>query len=165
LHLGPTEGRAEWDDEQEAFRLMLSFGPNGQGQRSQATVDQELVGSPEYRELETAAAALSALGAPPFRVTAEGDIATAASWSDLLDKSMALARKGLAVQRYKGLGEMNPEQLWQTTMNPESRTLLRVRVEDAVAAEQIFTTLMGDQVEPRRLFIERHAPEASNLDI
>ncbi|MBZ0160757.1 DNA topoisomerase (ATP-hydrolyzing) subunit B [Candidatus Methylomirabilis sp.] len=165
VRLGLAEGRVEWDEEQEAYRLFLGFGPNGQGQRSQATVDQELVGSPEYRELEAAAVALNALGPPPFRVVAEGDIAPAESWNDLLDKSMALARKGLAIQRYKGLGEMNPEQLWQTTMNPESRTLLRVRVEDAVAAEQIFTTLMGDQVEPRRLFIERHAPEASNLDI
>ncbi|CBE70019.1 MAG: DNA topoisomerase (ATP-hydrolyzing) subunit B [Candidatus Methylomirabilis oxygeniifera] len=163
--LGPAEGRAEWDEEQEAYRLILSFGSNGKGQRGVTTIDQTLVGSPEYRELEGAAAALSGLGEPPFKIAADGDITPAESWSDLLDKSMTLARKGLTIQRYKGLGEMNPEQLWQTTMNPESRTLLRVAVEDAVAAEQIFTTLMGDQVEPRRLFIERHALEASNLDI
>lgn len=163
--LGPAEGRAEWDEEQEAYRLILSFGGNGKGQRGVTTIDQTLVGSPEYRELEGAAAALSGLGEPPFQIAADGDITAAESWSDLLDKSMTLARRGLAIQRYKGLGEMNPEQLWQTTMNPESRTLLRVAVEDAVAAEQIFTTLMGDQVEPRRLFIERHALEASNLDI
>jgi len=163
--LGFAEGRVEWDEEQEAYRLILSFGSNGKGQRSVTAVDHELIGSPEYRELEGAAAALVGLGAPPFKVTAESVTADAASWSDLLDQSLALARKGLAIQRYKGLGEMNPEQLWQTTMNPESRTLLRVAVEDAVAAEQIFTTLMGDQVEPRRLFIERHALEASNLDI
>lgn len=163
--LGPAEGRAEWDEEQAAHRIVVSLGGNGQGRRSVTTIDHALVGSPEYRELESAAAALSGLGASPFRVAAEGDAIATESWSDLLDKSMALARKGLAIQRYKGLGEMNPEQLWQTTMNPESRTLLRVAVEDAVAAEQIFTTLMGDQVEPRRHFIERHALEASNLDI
>jgi len=160
-----AEGRLEWDDEQEAYRIVLSFGGNGQDQRRSAVIDTGLVGSPEYRELEAAAAALSGLGTPPFTVAAEGDNVSAKSWGELLGCCMELAKKGLAIQRYKGLGEMNPEQLWQTTMNPDTRTLLQVKVEDAVAAEQIFTTLMGDKVEPRRQFIERHALEVSNLDI
>ena len=87
------------------------------------------------------------------------------SLDELVDYFIAAGKKGIAINRYKGLGEMNPEQLWETTMNPEVRTLLQVRAEDHTEADLMFTTLMGDQVEPRRKFIEDNALDVKNLDV
>ncbi|MDP7384504.1 MAG: DNA gyrase subunit B, partial [Nitrospinota bacterium] len=102
---------------------------------------------------------------PPFVVKGNGDDVSLNRGEDLLDHFRAFSQRGLTIQRYKGLGEMNPEQLWETTMDPEQRTMRHVEVDDPSLADDRFSTLMGDAVDPRREFIESHAPEVRNLDI
>jgi DNA gyrase subunit B len=159
----PLNYAAEDDSEHNARRLVFVTKTNGTGMRT--VIDTEFCLSPEFEELRRLAAELRAAGVPPFTLTAGDRVLTAATLREVVDDIVHGARKGLDIQRYKGLGEMNPEQLWQTTMNPETRTLLQVRLADAYTADQIFSTLMGDEVEPRRKFIETHALAVKNLDI
>jgi DNA gyrase subunit B len=105
------------------------------------------------------------VGQPPFTLHLGQRKADAISYEDLRTQIVELAKEGIQLQRFKGLGEMNPDQLWETTMNPMSRTLQLVGMEDAMAAEEVFTMLMGDKVEPRREFIEKNAREVRFLDV
>ena len=151
------------DPDTETPTLRFSVGSNGSGKW--ALVDHELLTQYEYRQMAKAYETLSSFGLAPYVVQHGEETAMFARIDDLLDHVYKLAEKGLSIQRYKGLGEMNPEQLWETTMNPETRRLLQVTIADGVEAEYLFTTLMGDQVDPRREFIERNALEVKNLDI
>ncbi len=128
-------------------------------------VTHDLVGSADFRELQKLAPSAIGLGRAPYKLKAKGQEQELRSTADLVRTILDLGKQGLAIQRYKGLGEMNPGQLWETTMNPEARTLLRVKLEDVTGVDEIFTILMGDEVEPRRNFIQTHALEVRNLDV
>ncbi len=121
--------------------------------------------SADYAPLAAAARSLAGLLQPGARIQRGNKSAAAANFAEAERWLLDEAKKGRTIQRFKGLGEMNPEQLWETTVNPDTRRLLQVRIEDAVAADQIFSTLMGDIVEPRRAFIENNALRVSNLDV
>jgi len=160
----PAEFGVEADTEHGAFRVRCSSRRNGLA--IETSIDRDLFNAPEFQDLRTLARSLKDAGEPPFTLKdGNGNETEAPTFKDLMDRILEIGKKGLGIQRYKGLGEMNPEQLWETTMDPAKRILLQVKVEDAVAADEIFTKLMGDVVEPRREFIERHALEVSNLDI
>jgi DNA gyrase subunit B len=122
--------------------------------------------SGDYQQLIGRYAALTELaGVPPFQLRLRDEPAAADTFDDLRASVLTLSQKGIEVGRFKGLGEMNAEQLWETTMDPGKRLLMRVEVEDASAADRMFSMLMGDQVEPRREFIEQNAKDVKFLDV
>jgi DNA gyrase subunit B len=130
------------------------------------TVPAELLASPVYDHLKKAYARLvEIVGSPPFAIALGKKTRTPATFGALRHESLELAKEGIQVSRFKGLGEMDPEDLWKTTMDPSTRMLIRVEVEDAAAADLIFSMLMGDQVEPRREFIEQNAKDVRFLDV
>jgi DNA gyrase subunit B len=128
-------------------------------------IDWNLASYVEFQKAVELHMALEDSLAAPFVSGQNGTQEEIPTREALLEKVLAAAKKDLSIQRYKGLGEMNPEQLWETTMNPEKRTLLEVRIDDAVETDEIFTVLMGDAVEPRRKFIEDNALDVRNLDV
>ncbi len=145
------------DEEHGLSEIEVKLESNG----ATVLIDWDLATHVEFQRAIELYKTLTSLHVAPFSV---GDMELA-SRDELLEYILAQGKKDVHIQRYKGLGEMNPEQLWETTMNPEVRTLLQVRVDDAVETDQIFTVLMGDQVEPRRKFIEDNALDVKNLDI
>ncbi len=135
------------------------------GTTSESHIDADFIASREYGELRALGARMEKLFTREVQVHRDDKSLVVASFDAALEWLMSEARRGQAIQRYKGLGEMNPEQLWETTMDPGARRLLKVNMEDAVAADEVFSMLMGDEVEPRREFIEKNALDVANLDV
>ncbi len=148
------------DAEHGLLEIDIAY-PNGQSIK----IDWNLASLVEFQKALDLKKSLELDFPGPFVLGENGKSETLQSREELLEKVMAMAKKDLTIQRYKGLGEMNPEQLWETTMDPEKRTMLQVRIEDAIETDSIFTVLMGDQVEPRRKFIEDNALDVKNLDV
>jgi len=158
--LSGTKFSLDADAEHGGFKIRVPASPGGV--RKQTVIDFDFMKSSEYAEL---AKTKSKLGEPPWALEDSKDRAEIVRIEELVAAVDRQGRKGLLIQRYKGLGEMNPQQLWETTMDPDKRTLLQVRVDDTVEADKIFTVLMGDLVEPRREFIEQNALNVRNLDV
>ena len=161
-------GELAWSAEPElsgnGFKLVAKTRRAGQTLRS--ALDASVSGSGEFKKMIRLAAELAELGPAPYSLT-QGDreAETFVLITSLLGRILEIANKGLSIQRYKGLGEMNPDQLAETTMMSENRNLVQIRVEDGIEADDVFTTLMGDIVEPRRRFIEDNALSVANLDV
>ena len=153
-----AEGKVVFDEEHSLYEIQFG-APHNQ------KINWALASNADYKRMRALAKQIEEFNKPPFTIAKNGDKASKETAQDVLRYVMEDAKKDFTITRFKGLGEMNPEQLWATTMNAETRTLLKVKLEDVVEAEKIFTTLMGENVEDRRKFIEENALEVVNLDI
>src|SRR5215469_8076665 len=153
---------SELKREEEHSAWMATFRDPTNAERA---INTELAAQPEYKRVRSLARQAAKFNKPPFVVAKDSQRETIGGWRDLLNHVKNEGTREVNVQRYKGLGEMNAEQLWETTMNAETRTLLKVSLEDLVQSDQIFTTLMGEDVESRRKFIEENALDVRNLDV
>jgi DNA gyrase subunit B len=162
LTAAKVTARIEREEEHEAWKVIYQDPMN-----AERGVTVDLVLQPEFRRMRTIARQVSKFNRPPFKILKEGkaEAETKAGWRELLEHVKSEGMREVSIQRYKGLGEMNAEQLWATTMNAETRTLLKVDLHDLAETETIFSTLMGEDVESRRKFIEENALDVRNLDV
>ena len=160
LKAAKIEAQLKLEEEHSSWMVVYKDPTN-----AERAINVELAGQPEYRRLRTIARQIAKFNVPPFVAARENNRETLADWRSLLAWVKNEGSREVSIQRYKGLGEMNAEQLWETTMNPEARTLLKVSPVDFAESDHIFTTLMGEDVENRRRFIEEHALEVRNLDV
>jgi DNA gyrase subunit B len=158
----PLSMDIEKDEEESKYYIDVKSRRDGLSRRT--LIDFDLTESPSFAEIVSITERVGVLGQLPLTMHMDEKKMEVPSFSGLAELILEHGRKNLSIQRYKGLGEMNAEQLWDTTMNPENRKIMQITVEDAVKANEIFSTLMGDQVEPRREFIERNALNVVNLD-
>jgi len=162
LSAAKVTSRIEREEEHEAWKVIYTDPMN-----AERGITIDLVSQPEYRRMRAIARQVSKFNKPPFKVLKEGkaDAEARPAWRELLEHVKSEGMREVSIQRYKGLGEMNAEQLWATTMNAETRTLLKVDLHDLAETETIFSTLMGEDVESRRKFIEENALDVRNLDV
>jgi DNA gyrase subunit B len=166
-------GDLTWNEERDVYEMAVTPPADIESEipawkPPPIRIGRGLVWSTDFQKCLVIAKKIAAADRSPFAIfdrEGKGEPVAFETKRNLLTHLIEEGRKGLSIQRYKGLGEMNPDQLWETTMNPEKRTLLQVQVQDALEADEVFSILMGDEVEPRREFIQNNALEVSTLDI